>query len=69
MCVAIIKIIESNAQQLAEMEAFLLSEIRKNDVLFHMQEGYVGILLTQSGERETFVFLHRLFKNLFAEYE
>lgn len=67
MCVAIIKIIESNAQQLAEMEAFLLSEIRKNDVLFHMQEGYVGILLTQSGERETLAFLHRLFKNLNEE--
>ncbi|MEE1131495.1 MAG: response regulator [Caryophanon sp.] len=64
MCIVGIKLLESNEQQLVEMEAFLLHEIRKNDALFHMQKGYIGILLTQSGERETLAFLQRILNNL-----
>lgn len=63
MSIVVIKMLATDVEERLNVHHFLLSKIRKNDTLFHMNEkGYIGILLTQSGEREAIAFLRRLFE-------
>lgn len=48
---------------------FLSQEIRQNDTLFMVEhEGFIGVLLTQSGEQEATAFLRRIFER-YKEYD
>lgn len=61
MAVVILKMFAPINEQQSHIHTFLLKKMRKNDTLFHINEdGYIGILLTQSGEREASAFLRRL---------
>lgn len=67
--IVIIKMLATDVEERLRIHTFLLSKIRKNDTLFHLaEEGYIGILLTQSGEREAAAFLRRLLEQSKTEH-